>query len=145
MYSQKVPRISLMSMFWKVDKQVYKRYSVGEFISYRIVVIILLAPHQGRLKLGEFISPQLLPGQNQTDHVLWQQGEAAQVEHLSSMLVDELQDLLNQGLGALVLDITLGGGQKGANSVHIDAALHKSRTGATQFLEAIIVGGIHDT
>lgn len=112
---------------------------------YRIVVVVLFAPHKRRLEFGELIGSQLLPCEYQTHHMLGQQCKAAQVEHLVAMLVHKLQHLLHQRLGALVLYVTLSGCQQSAHCVHIDAALHKASTGTTQLLQAVIIGGIHDT
>ena len=42
--------------------------------------------------------------------MLWEEGEAAQVEDLVAVLVDKLQNLLDKALGALVLDVALSGG-----------------------------------
>lgn len=51
---------------------------LGAF-TYRIVVEILFAPHERCLELGKLVGTQLLPGEYQANHVLWQQCEAAQI------------------------------------------------------------------
>lgn len=117
--------------------------SVSESLSYRIVVAGLLAPHECGLEFGELVGTQFVAAQDQTDDVLGEEREAAQVEHFIAVLVDEFEHLLHETLGALVLDVSLGRCQQGAYRVHIDAALHEASTGTTQFFESVIVGRIH--
>lgn len=45
------------------------------------------------LKFREFIRAQFLPGEDQPDHVLRQQRERSQIQHLVAVLVDKLQHL----------------------------------------------------
>lgn len=40
--------------------------------AYRVIVAILLAPHECRLEFSKFIGPKLFAGQYQTDNVLRQ-------------------------------------------------------------------------
>ncbi len=51
--------------------------------------------------------------------------------------------LLYQALGALVLDVPLGGGQQRAYSVHVHTALDEASTSLLQLVQAIIVSSIH--
>lgn len=113
--------------------------------TYPAVVAELLAPHERRLELGELVGAQLLARQNQPDDVLRQQRKAAQIQHLIAVLVDELEHLLHQALGALVLDVLLGGGEQRAHRVHRDAALDEAGARSTQLLQPIVVGRVHDT
>lgn len=110
----------------------------------RVGVTVLLAPHECRLELGELIRAQILTGQDQPYHVLRQQRETAQVQHLIAVLVDKLQHLLHQTLGALVLDVPLGRSQQGAHGVHVDAALDKATAGTAQLLQPVVIGRVHD-
>lgn len=112
--------------------------------AYRIIVAIFLAPHECRLEFGELISAKLFTCQDQTDDVLRQQRETAQIEDLVAVLINELENFLHQTFGALVLDVSFGGCQQRAHRVHIDAALHESRASATQLFEPIVIGCIHD-
>ena len=45
------------------------------------------------LKLCEFISFQFISAQNQSDNMLWQQGEGAQVQNFIAMLVYKSKNL----------------------------------------------------
>ena len=56
-------------------------------------IAIFLTPHQSRREFRELIGLELLPGQDEPDHVLRQEREAAQVQNLVAVLVHELQDL----------------------------------------------------
>ena len=78
---------------------------------------------KSNLELGEFVSLQLLPGQDQSDHVLGQQSEGPEVQHFIPVVIHELQHLLQEELGALVLDIALRCGQECADRINCDAAL----------------------
>ena len=91
--------------------------------SFSRAVRIFLAPHEGRLELGELVRLQLLPRQDEADHVLGEESEGAQVENFIAVIVHELQHLLEEELGALVLDVPLCRGQEGADSVHCYTAL----------------------
>lgn len=74
----------------------------GEYLGQLLVggVAVLFAPHQGGLELGELVRLELVPGQDQPDHVLGQQGERAQVQHLVPVLVHKLQHLSGRGRGS---------------------------------------------
>ena len=97
------------------------------------------------MKFGEFVSFELVPAQDQPDDMLRQQCEGSQVEDLVAVLIDKLEDLLNQRLGAFILDVTFGGGQQGADSVNVDATLDEAHAGAPQFIQSVIVGSVHDS
>lgn len=114
------------------------------FVFYRVIVARLFTPHECCLEFRELIGSQFVPGQDQADNVLWQKGEATQVQHLCSMFVHEFQHLLHKALGALVLNVPLGRGQEGTDRVDIDTALHEPGTRASQFLEPVVIGCIHD-
>ena len=97
-------------------------------------------------------------------HITWMTGM-----YLVAMLVDELENSLHDGLGALVLrerinfklmsggsqqqtdpagthlDVALGGGEEGADGVHVDAALDEAGAGALQLVQAVVVRRVHDT
>lgn len=45
------------------------------------------------LKLGKLISSELLPGQDEPDDVLGEEGEAAEVQHFIPMFIHKLQHL----------------------------------------------------
>ena len=60
--------------------------------------------------------------------MLREESEGAQVENFIAVVVHELQDLLQEELGALVLDVPLGGGQQGTNRVHSYTALRDRNT-----------------
>ena len=53
--------------------------------------------------------------------------------------------LLHHGLGALVLYVSLGRGEQGAHRVHVDAALDEAGAGATQLVQTVVVGRVHQT
>ena len=91
--------------------------------SFSRAVRIFLAPHEGRLELGELVRLQFLPRQDEADHVLREESEGAQVENFIAVIVHELQHLLEEELGALVLDIALRCGQECADRINCDAAL----------------------
>ena len=55
--------------------------------------------------------------------MLGEESEGAQVENFVAVVVHELQHLLEEELGALVLDVPLGGGQQSADRVHSYTAL----------------------
>ena len=55
--------------------------------------------------------------------MLGEKGEGAQVENFIAVIIHKLKDLLEQELGALVLDVPLGRGKEGADSVDGNAAL----------------------
>ena len=74
----------------------------------------LLAPHEGclggvsrlslriflgvaDLELGELVSLELLPDQDEPDHVLGEKSEGSKVEHLIAMIIYKLQYLRWQG------------------------------------------------
>ena len=65
--------------------------------------------------------------------MLGQEGEGAQVQNLIAVIVHELQDLLEEELGALVLDVPLGCGQQGADSVDCYTALRDTNMGDRSF------------
>lgn len=60
------------------------------------------------------------------------------------MLVHKFEHLLHQTFGALVLDVSFGRRQKCAHRIDINATLNESGTSATQLLEPIVIGCIHD-
>ena len=43
------------------------------------------------------------------------------------------------------LDVALGGGEEGADGVHVDAALDEAGAGALQLVQAVVVRRVHDT
>ena len=88
---------------------------------------VFLAPHEGRLEFRKLVSLQLLSVEDQPDDVLGQQSEGAEVEDFIAMIVNKLQHLLKEELGAFVLDISLRGGEECTHSVHCDAALRERR------------------
>jgi len=53
----------------------------------------LLAPHEGCLELGELVSLELLPDQDEPDHVLGEKSEGSKVENLIAMIIYKLQNL----------------------------------------------------
>ena len=73
--------------------------------------------------------------------------------------LDDKYHLLNENLCTLVLNTSIGGGKKSANSVHSDAALeeravsqcgldslpylYKAKTGTFQLIKSIVVRCIH--
>lgn len=113
--------------------------------AYRVIVAILFAPHEGRLEFGEFIGSKLFAGQYQTHNVLWQQRKTAQIQHFVAVLIDEFEHFLHQTFGALVLNVSFGRCEERTHRINIDATLYETGTSATQLLESIVVGRIHDT
>ena len=89
---------------------------------------VFLAPHKGRLEFRKLVSLQLLSVEDQPDDVLGQQSEGAEVEDFIAMIVNKLQHLLKEELGALVLDVPLGSGQQGTNRVHSYTTLRDRNT-----------------
>lgn len=61
------------------------------------------------------------------------------------MLIDELEHLLNEGLCALVLNVSLGGAQEGAHCIDGDATLNKAGARSSQLLQSVVIARIHDT
>ena len=49
------------------------------------------------LELGELVSLELLPDQDEPDHVLGEKSEGSKVEHLIAMIIYKLQNLRQQG------------------------------------------------
>ena len=43
------------------------------------------------------------------------------------------------------LDVALGGGEEGADGVHVDAALDEAGAGALQLVQPVVVRRVHDT
>ena len=60
--------------------------------------------------------------------MLGEKGEGAQVENFIAVVVHELQDLLQEELGALVLDVPLGGCQQGTNRIDSYTTLRDRNT-----------------
>ena len=83
----------------------------------------LLAPHQRRLELVELLGPELLPGEDEADHVVRELGEGPGVEHRVAVAVDEDEDLLDEEVGGLVLDVLVGRAEEGADGVDSQTAL----------------------
>ena len=56
-----------------------------------------------------------------------------------------IDHLLHEDFGALVLDVSLGCGEKGADSVDRDAGFYEGRARLLQLVQAVVIGGIHDS